>query len=290
MADETPPAPAMSRNDIVQAAIKDALAQETQPSTEKAPEAPPAAEVAKEAPKEAAKRPEEKGFEKLMREKAALRPYQEVAKTLPVESLQALAKAKAAGDPMAALKALGFSYADVAEKAATTPPPSKAVEAEEESPTVAALKAQVAELRQERQAEKSAKLRTEALEKAKEAIKGKHKMVEGMGAEDKVLAYIEAYWQQTQEMPGENFEESIEIAAAAVEKELEKEAEKWRKVLTPANPVPNVTDGASGKAPAGTGTPGKTLTNSSASAPSRGVPEPQSRDELFKQILADPNW
>jgi hypothetical protein len=155
---------------------------------------------------------------------------------------------------------------------------------------MAELRAEVAVLKQERQAEKSAKLRSEALSKAKDAIKGKHKLVETMEAEEKVLAYIETYWRQTNEMPGENFEESIEIAAAAVEKELTTEAEKWRKALTPATPEPSVTDGASGKAPAGTGTTGKTLTNSSASAPSRGVPEPQSRDELFKQILADPNW
>jgi len=294
MAEEATPAPAapaMSRSERISAAIKEAVALEPT-QTEKAPAAPEKAEAPKEAAPEAKPKAEDKSFEKLLREKAALRPFMEASKGLQVDELKALAQAKAAKDPMAALKALGFKYEDVAEKAAGLPPEKKP-EAPNENPDLAALKAEVAALKAERQQETTNKLRTEALGKAKEAVKGKFKHVEALEAEEKVLAYIESYWRQAGELPGDSFEDSIDIAAAAVEKELAKEAERWKKVLTPANPEPTVGAEGARNASAGQGTTGttsaRTLTNSSATAPARGVPTPKSRDELFKQILADPN-
>ena len=304
MAEQTPPAPAApaapppSRNDRVQAAIKEAVALEASkapaPSNEKAPGAPEKAEAPKDGappkPPDAPVKAEDKSFEKLLREKAALRPYLEAAKVMPMETLQALAKAQSAKDPIAVLKALGYSYDDVAAKVAEVPAPKKAPNADvEESPTVLSLKQEVEALRRERQAEQGVKLRSEALAKTREFVKGKFSHIEGLEAEDQVLNYIENYFRQTGEMPGTNFEETVELASAAVEKDLQKQAERWKKVLTPANPEPTVEPESTRNAPsAGTGIVGKTLTNSTT-APMKGVPEPKTRAELLKSLESDPN-
>jgi hypothetical protein len=54
-------------------------------------------------------------------------------------------------------------------------------------------------------------------------------------AEHEAVAYIERYFNETGELPGENIQETMEIALEAVEAHYVKQAEKWAKVLTPGN-------------------------------------------------------
>lgn len=251
-----------------------------------APGQPPAEAPKTEPPKTA----EDRSFEKLAQEKAAVRKLGEkykaleaLERTLPPGALEAVAKAKAAGDPEAILTALGYSYADLAAKKVAAAPAEKKPEADEGP--VAELRAEIAALKEDREREKAERIRADARGRIKGLIQGKFKHIEALGRESAIEDYLANYYRENGEPPGVTFEDSVELAARAVEKRLEGEAGVWKKLLTPDAVSSSVTSEAPAPAP---GAPSKTLTNAGSTAPS-GATKATSRDELFAQLLADQN-
>jgi hypothetical protein len=251
---------------------------------------------------------EDRSFERLAKEAAALRQrgekyknYETLETKLPPGSLDALAKAKLANDPEAALVALGWSYADIAERQlgkaaepedgeAAKKPAGGGKERPELPPEVASALAAVEELKAERDARNAAASEAEARSKIKEGIKGKFPLVEALERDGKVADYLVDFWKKTGRGPGETFEESVELAAIAVEKDLAKEKEVWRKVfegekLDTSGKSPTV-GGEAQDASAGAGSPGKTLTNEMSSGGTK--PTPKTRAEILKALENDP--
>lgn len=303
------PSPAPTRNERVQQAIQEAIATEAAKTPEKteatkaevAKAEPPATSGKTAEPAKTPERAEDKAFAKLMQEKAALRqqgdqlrPWMEAAKAMDPNSLAALARAKAAGDPMAALAAMGFNYTDLAKRVAGM---KEAPKEDDEEPGesgepeyVRKLKEEVAGLKQEVTARKTAEMKVEMLGKMKTLITAdKFKFVTGHGDFDAVLRYLEDFHSKTGSLPGESFEESVELAATAVEKHLEAQAEKWRKVLTPS-PAPTtvLSEATSDSVSVGQAHTGRTLTNAATTSPKSVAPEPKSREEKLKALIADP--
>lgn len=217
-------------------------------------------------------------FSKLTTEKEAMRkeresykPYEEARKVISPEALQALIKAKTAGDPMGLLAAMGFSYTDVvrslqgAAGGKVAPKDEEAAPQDEPNSEVAQLRQELAALRNERDGEKFQGQRKQVFEGVKgELYKAKDKfpLVIGMDAQEEVLKFIEHHVQRTGSPPGDTFEESIAMAAAEVEGHLTKQKEKWSKVLTNTKAVPTVeTKATETPASASESTSGKTLNN-----------------------------
>jgi hypothetical protein len=173
---------------------------------------------------------------------------------------------------------------------AAAPAKAEDDEAPQPSDDVAALRKEVEELKRERAAEQATKAKREVLEKIKETVAktDTYRHVKGLGEEDAVLQYLEEFHRRTGELPAETFDESIALAAAAVEKKLEADAAKWGGFLTPGVKAATLpTEGSRESPSAGTGTTGSTLTN--VTNPSGVVPKPVSREEKLKSLLADPN-
>lgn len=268
------------------------------PVTEKPAEAPKT-----EAPK--AEEPFAKSFEKLAAEKAALRkemeqakPFLDALKVLPPTSINALARAIQANDPLAVLAAAGYSYADLANRVVEGTAP-KAAEKPEPKPENSGLppdvQKEIAELREfrkqyaERQAQEQ---RQQITAKVKDVVKGeKFRHIDALGEHDAILAVIQDYHAKTGEMPGATFEESVLAAAEVVEKRLAEQATRWQKVLTPVSAPTTVPATAKSESPARQEISGKTLTNKSASAPVAAAPS-DSIDpaDLRKALISDPNW
>lgn len=280
-----PPPP--SRDAAVAAAIKDSLAAEAggTPPADPAPvgkvaETPSAGQPPAPAPVD--------GFTKLAAEKARLRleaerrkPYEEILKAFSPEQLSAAARARAAGDKAGIMKALGLDEAPPASK--EEPKPGQ----READPEIAALKAQVAELRQVRQHEETRRMRGEVTAKISEVLKGKFPLVEGLGETERVLDRLQAVHAKNGALPFDTFEENVSAAAKEVEAELDAQKSRWSKVLTPAPASATVPEGTR-ESPSGQVSSGKTLTNST-SAPRAAVTEANSRDAQLKALVNDPN-
>ena len=275
----------------------------------------PPAEAKTEAPK-VEEKPEVKApsdtikasFERLAQEKAAFRkemeeakPYLAGLKTFAPGQVTAMQRAIANKNVMEFLNAGGFTYADVAHGVLDNTPGAKPREVKEDSaektdnPELDEIRNELRELK----AEREARARNEALSKIKE-LTASRKLIKELGEEETVVKYIEDFYRRTGELPGKSFEETVEIAAQAVESHLEAQAAKWRaalgvsaqanetsKNLTEAS-KPAVVQQSASEALAGQANAGKTLTNAVAASPRSDVPK--SREERLKELLSDPNW
>jgi hypothetical protein len=210
--------------------------------------------------------------EQFRKQTEAWKPYAEMSKHLTVDALSAAVKAKQAGDPMAILAAFGFSHTDyvrqTAAAAAGKPAPAKdASEKEEpqENSELAQLKAELAELRNERMQEKVQSQRTQVLTAMKDELARqveKFPLINDMEAQGDVLRFIEQHVQRTGSPPGESFEETVAMAATEVESRLTQAKEKWSKVLTKQKTPVRVQGEAEEPLQAGSEeVVGKTLTN-----------------------------
>lgn len=296
MAEATP----VPRSERVAAAIKDALAQDSAQKGGSEP-APAAAPVKAEAPAEK-KSVEDRSFERLTKEAAALRQkgekyksYETLETKLPPGSLDALAKAKLANDPEAALVALGWTYADVAERQLEKKPPAPEGKEPEKGkaeipPEVAEALAEVKELKAEREMAKAKAVEAEARGKIKDFVKDKFPLISGLERENLVADYLIDFYRKTGgQSPGETWEESMELAAIAVEKNLSAEKAKWEKILgqkVDSGGKSPTLDGEAQDASAGAGSPGKTLTNELSSGGQK--PTPKTRAEILKSLENDP--
>lgn len=313
MADQqTPPAAPVapqSHADALEVAFADALKEqgivkeEPKPAESPKEATPPEAPKAPEPPKgeDAPSDPLKRSFEKLAKrseevrqKEERLKVYEALEKAVPPHQVQALARALASGDPMALVTAAGFTYADVAKRVINDEMPAKPAAAPEpEKPQgvlppeiqqeIAQMRAYIAQKQQEELSQR--------IVKALPSDKLKFLAVRPEGERAaRVNAYIAQFYQQTGSLPGETFEESVAIAAEAVEAHLAKEAEFYRQVLTPGQSSAPVTPAAHGETPktgSETAPVPKTLTNLRTSAPAGVRPEPKTREERLNAVIAE---
>ena len=300
-----PEAAPLSREQQFEAAFKDALAKEgvIQPEAVKPAESAPP--VAEKAPVPAAS-PEKaeppallklaKQASEFRKEKEAVAPYIEALKVLPADRISGLTKSLQLRDPVAALEALGFSAQDVAEKVLKAPPraPAGKQEAQEapEVPSEILQRLERAEAFAKRFEEQESKAQhAKLVESVTGVVKSnpKFKLLQDTGSYADVLGVIDAYHRNSGTLPADTFEESVAMAAELVEQNLSAQADRWRKLLTPAQTSNTVTP-AKPEERAQPGTERRTLTNSNTSAPAEVRPAAQSREERIAALLADPSF
>ena len=264
------------------------------PKSEAPAPAPAAANPAKEPAKVAAS--EEPLLLRIARERDAfrkesepLKPYLEALKVLSPTEAQRLAKARAEGNPVAAMAALGFTHAQYNQALAGVKdePSEKPVSEKSGDPEIVTLKQELAAMRAERENEKVQSSRTQMLGQMKNLLKDNPKfdLINKTGDIEGVERVLIQYHSAHGSLPGSTLEESVTLAAEMFESELKKEADRWSKVLTgfqSSAPVPStkVTESPS------TGTAQtRTLTNANTSAPAAVRTVPKTREEILAAII-----
>lgn len=268
------------RQEQIAAVLKETAPAQESSTPANAPVPTPTTPAAEAKPAETPAAAEDPAFQKLLRDRAALRqeaealkPYREASKLIDAQTLQAIAKAKAAHDPQAALAALGFKIES----------PTKAKPAEEpEIPEyVREMKAELESLKAERAEVRANRARKEVVERTREAIKeADFPLVSTLGEHDMVVNMLENYYTMHQSLPAETFEESVKVVAKEVERILGAQKQKWAKVLTSAPPAETMPTSSPESA-------GKSLSNA-LSAPRAVAAAPQSREEKIAALLKDP--
>lgn len=293
-----PAAPPPSREQRFEEALKDAFVKEGIVKPEaKAPEAPPAPAPVSET------KQEPPALAKIARQMAEFRkereqaePYMNALKVLPPDRVTVLAKALSSRDPVSALTALGFSHAEYTNRLLDGVPTAPAQETKPDAKTAALppeLAKEFEELRafkQRLEAEDAQKQQATLTDGVGKLIKAnpKFKYLSNMENYTDVLNIIGKFHADTGRLPGDTFDESVLMAAEHVEAQLAAQAEKWRKVLTPAEAAAKVEESRAPESPAtGTETP-RSLTNANTSAPAAVRPVPKTRDERIAALLADP--
>lgn len=277
-------------------------------------EAPPAAEAPKadSAKTDAAKAPptqakaEDDGLPTLLKlakdrdaqrkqaeqkELDAAKPYMDALKVLSPVEAQALARAKQMGDPISALTALGFTHAQYTARllGQNTPQQEKteSPKTQPQSEEVLTLKQRLENLERERQDEKMTSMRSQAMSAIQGLLKDdpKFRTIAGLEDYEGVERTLIQYHRENGSLPGATFEESVKLAAELYEYDLKKQAERWRKVLTPAQQAAQ-TPAVKAPEPPSAGTErSRTLTNASASSPAPVRASPKSRQELIQAYI-----
>jgi hypothetical protein len=251
---------------------------------EPAPEPVKAAEPVPEAPKDVPDA-DLKGFDTLVREKAALRRREEALK-LREAQFDPISKALDSDDPLAYLQASGkFTYEQLARQLieGKRPEPQKA---RQDDPVVQ----EVQQLRKMLLDERANAQRAQAYASVVETVRGdpaRFKFVAGRKMEQQVLQNLEAYITDTGSLPAEDMATSIKMAAEAVELSLRKEAASWAALLTPEKSVGSVPHSPENAVvrPKEIGKPAMTLTNAQASVPARPA-TPKTTEEYRAAALA----
>jgi len=224
------------------------------------------------------------------KESEPLRPYLDALKVLSPTEAQRLAKARADGDPVAALAAMGFTHSQytqrlLGQKDAPT-------EAEPESKPASeydALKAEVAQLKAERENEKVASTRTQVLEQMKGVLKDSPKfaLINKLGDYEGVERTLIQYHAAHGALPGSTLGESVTLAAEMYESQLKKEADRWSKVLTGFQGSAPVEATKAPESPSTGTVQNRTLTNANTSAPAAARTVPKTREEILAAIIED---
>lgn len=267
-------------------------------------EAPAAPAVEKEEPVGVGT-PFEKGFAQLATKQAEFRREKDAAKhglslarvVNPVQAA-ALEKAMAAGDGLAAMSALGFSYADIASRVVGAPPEKKPedVKPEDAKPQVEE-DPEIKELKEERRQRKLAEQQAVIVDGIKGVItKGgeKYKTIAALEDFNGVSAVLDELWRMGNgSFPANSALENIAIAAEEYERRLssgevpltKKQWEKLQNLTQAASPVSTgaeATRDRPGNAPVSSA---KTLTNKGA-AP-RAAPATQYSGPDFDAIARE---
>jgi hypothetical protein len=285
--------------------------------------APVKTEAPKETPVEAAPKPGdvtegegagtpfEKGFKQLTQKAAALRSREDAVKHLeplskalsPVQSA-ALVKALASGDPLAAMTAMGFSYADVSARVAgapaAKPPAGKPPEQPSDEKPVADEDPEIAELKAWRREQKTATARAAIIDGIKGVVTGageKFKTIAALEDFEGVQSIINSMWnpEEKEFVGGATGLEVIQIAAEEYERRLASgevalTKKQWEKLgsLTPApasgSTPPATTRVRSGNAPVSSGS--KTLTNNAGAPPSAPAATRTDPAKMYSDIAA----
>lgn len=294
---ETPPQSYVPPSKIDPAELAKAFQDEG--IVEKPASPPPVAEAAgKPATQEAAKpaASEEPLLLRIARERDAfrkesepLKPYLEALKVLSPTEASRLAQARAAGNPVAALAALGFTHAQYNQALAGVKDEAPAEKpAPSGDPELMTLKQELAALKAERESEKVQSSRTQMLGQMKDLLKdnAKFDLINKTGDIEGVERVLIQYHSAHGALPGSTLEESVTLAAEMYEASLKKEAERWSKVLTGFQGSAPVAATRAPESPStGTVPQTRTLTNANTSAPAATRTVPKSRAEVLAAII-----
>lgn len=227
----------------------------------------------------------------LRKEVESVKPYMEALKVFSPQEAQRLAQARAQGNPVAALAALGFTHEQYTNALLGSAPPPAADKTEKpavENPELATLRAELQALKAERENEKTQTARQQAMSQMKTILSAdtKFKHLNGLENYDAVERVLIDFHSQHGTLPGSTFEESVKMAAEVVEAGLAKEAEKWSKVLTVSPTSAPLSAQKAPESPPSTGTvQHRTLTNSNTTAPAEVKTVPKSRQDLIQAFI-----
>lgn len=256
------------------------------------------AESAELPPAEKPPERQNKGFDALVREKAALRK-KEAEVDAKLKKHAALLEAAETGDPSALLRAAGVTHEQYTKHILGLPVGERKPPAAKPEPDNAVL-AEVKRLNERLEAAER-KAQQAELQGVFTSVAKEHAaslpFTAAMGMEGQAMQYLQQYFNETGEMPGATIEESVRMSLEAVESNLAQQAKAWEGVLTrtrkpgtvagtvPAgNPKSAVQSAKSGQASAA-----KTLT-SSLNAPAKpGADEdhePRTAEEYQARALA----
>lgn len=290
------PAPVQSSAERMAAALAEVAAPAATVDTPTTPV------VAQETPKS---EPQMTTLERVAREKSALRaeqekmkPFMEAAKTLTPDTIATINKARAAGNPITALQALGFSPQQVIQHLQAASAPKPEAKSEEKTlqlpPEIEAKLAKLDTMEKfmvEQQARTAQDQEKQIMEGVRSSLTDDFRLVKAMGAEAQVMKVIELFHAEHGTLPGEDFTSSVRMAAEEVEKQLSKEADRWKRVLTMSEPQPTVAPEVTGEQTSrGQVVTGKTLTNSNTGAPAPVQQKPQTREERIAALINDPTF
>ena len=238
-----------------------------------------------EAPEKAPSDSIAKSFEKLAREKAAIRQEQESVRQakahqdrLGPQGMHKLLQAQERGDVKAIIEALGVKPEGI--KFEDQP--------QEEVSEVAALKARLEAFETQVREERNQQGRAKVLDLTKEMAAKSHPLVSEMGAHDRALKAVEEYVRANGEMPAETREESLRIGLDYVEAQLAEEAARWEKALTkrkgPATIAPVET--VEQESPAVSPVASRSLAQTTSPSAVRPTETPKTQDEYIAATLA----
>lgn len=291
----TPPSQ-INPADLAKAFEDEGIIPKSEPGKTATPEvANPAANPAKEPAKAAAS--EEPLLLRIARERDAfrkesepLKPYLEALKVLSPTEAQRLAKARAEGNPVAAMAALGFTHAQYNQALAGVkdePNADQKINARGEESDLTTLREELAALRAERENEKVQSSRAQMLGQMKTLLKDNPKfdLINKTGDIEGVERVLIQYHSAHGSLPGSTLEESVTLAAEMFESELKKEADRWSKVLTGFQSSAPVTSTKVTESPSTGTAQTRTLTNANTSAPAAARTVPKTREELLAAII-----
>lgn len=168
----------------------------------------------------------------------AKKQKEEATETELAEARKLVAAAKK-GDAVALLSAAGISWNKAAKQVIAGDDVTDEKPEEKPDDKLTELQKEVQELKAERNAAKNAEKRQEVVGIAKTISKAdevRFAFVEEFEAHDEAVRFVEKYFSETGELPGEDLEDSLEIGLEHVERQYsdraEKQAEKLQKALT----------------------------------------------------------
>lgn len=260
---------------------------------EQTKEAPVKAEAPKEVQKEEPKKEEPPALLKIAREREAFRkeveqikPFMDAFRGMSLDTVSALVKAANSRDPVAVLSALNISHSEYNKKllADTESEPEK----KSGNSELDAMRQEIQALRQERENERTQQARTQVMGKMREVVKeDKYPFIAARQAYDNIENLLIDFHKKNGVLPGESFEESVQLAAEEVERHLRKEAESYEAVLTKVKGVSLSTPRAPETQPVAGTVQSRTLTNSNTTAPAAARTPPKTRQEVLDAILSD---
>jgi hypothetical protein len=256
---------------------------------------------------EGAGTPFEKGFARLASAQSEFRQQKEAAKhglnlARVVSPLQAAAleKAMASNDPLAAMNALGYSYADIASRVAGAParPPEKKVEEPEVKPEVKSEDPDLAAMKEHWKQTKMAEQKSVILGGIKEVITkaaDKFKNIAGLEDFEGVRSIIDSMWDPEAKafVGGATGVEVIQIAAEEYERRLRDgevtlTRKQWEKMQNLTAPASSGSTGleATRDRPGNATVSAKTLTNKAGApvAPTKTRPAGPDYEALAREL------
>lgn len=262
----------------------------------------PVEEKAEEKPKEEKKGlpdPLKNSFEKLAREKAELRKREDALKAAEgrVGKLETIERLAAAGDGLGVLAALGVKYSAFVKQKLEQGAADEEPEAEAPPPSsdIATLREEVRALREESRQRKLKEgdtvLRSAVTDFVKTAAEKFPNIAADVDLAKDVVEEMIRFTKETGNPPGDTLEESIQMAAEAVEEREEKALQKRlnRRGLTAARALgdasPVVTKSAVEPTASEVVKKSKTLTTSHATAPRSVGSTSVEPDELRRKAV-----
>ena len=223
----------------------------------------------------------------LRKQKEEAGPHLDMLKVFSPQEAQRLAAARASGDPVAALAALGFTHSQYVNKLTNTKAEPEPEEKPAGNPEMVTLRQELAALKAERDGEKFQVSRQEVFGKMKEVTKDNPKFasINSLNDHAGIERVLLAYWAEHGALPADTFEESVILAAEVHEADLRKQAERYRPLLTTAPPSVQVALKAPESPRTGSESP-RTLTNANTTAPAAArTTVPKTRQEVYEALV-----